>query len=255
MPYAENHGVRIHYRVAGEGPPLVLQHGFTQSIEDWDDCSYVAGLQADYRLILVDSRGHGASDKPHDPSAYTLDKRAGDIVAVLDAIRIARAHFWGYSMGGWIGFGMAKFVPMRVDRLVIGGQIPYARSMEGTRRMVRIGIEQGGDAFVAASEERFGYKASPKDRVRMLAADLDAYLAAAQDRDSLEDILPTMQMPCCFYVGEADPIYAEAKTASQLIPGARFFSLPGLSHAGAFERSDLVLSQVIPFLRGAVDRH
>lgn len=133
MPYADNQGVRIHYQVEGDGPPLVLQHGFLQSIEDWHECDYVDALKRDYRLILVDARGHGASDKPHEPGAYPLENRVGDVVTVLDALAIQKAHFWGYSMGGWIGFGMAIFVPRRVDRIVIGGQHPYARSMEGFR--------------------------------------------------------------------------------------------------------------------------
>jgi len=64
MPYADNQGVRIHYQIEGLGHPLVLQHGFTESIEDWYECGYVDALRRDYRLILVDARGHGKSDKP-----------------------------------------------------------------------------------------------------------------------------------------------------------------------------------------------
>jgi pimeloyl-ACP methyl ester carboxylesterase len=250
MPYAANQGVRIHYRVEGAGPPLVLQHGFTQSLEEWAKCGYVAGLKSDYRVILVDARGHGDSDKPHDPAAYPLETRAADVVAVLDALDIVRSHYWGYSMGGWIGFGMAKFAPERIDRLVIGGQHPYARSSEGLRQMVRTGIADGNDAFVAAAEEMWGFKATPEIRERLGRADLQAYLAMAQDRPSLEATLPGMRMPCCLYSGEADPACEQAKSASRLIPDGHFFSLPGLSHAGAFQRSDLVLARVVPFLRG-----
>jgi pimeloyl-ACP methyl ester carboxylesterase len=250
MPYADNQGVRIHYRVEGDGPPLVLQHGFTQSVEDWYNRGYVAGLKTEYRLILVDSRGHGASDKPHDPESYALDKRAVDVVAVLDALGVARAHFWGYSMGAWIGFGMAQFAPAQVDRLVIGGQVPYARGIEGTRQMVRTGIAEGNDAFATALEKRYGGEVTPERKERLRSADLVAWLAAAQDRPSLEHILSGMRMPCLLYAGEADPLCAEAKAASPLIPNARFFSLPGLSHAGAFQRSDLVLPRVRAFLNG-----
>jgi len=75
MPYADNQGVRIHYRVEGEGPPLVLQHGMIQSIEDWYERGYVGALTAaGFRLILADARGLGRSDKPHDPAAYGLDR-------------------------------------------------------------------------------------------------------------------------------------------------------------------------------------
>jgi pimeloyl-ACP methyl ester carboxylesterase len=138
MPYAENNQVRVHYRVEGSnGTPLVLQHGFTESIVDWSDCGYVDVLRARHRLIMIDARGHGGSDKPHYPEAYRLEARVGDVVTVLDILGIAKAHFWGYSMGGWIGFGMAVFAPERVDRLVIGGSVrpqSGASSSHGPRR-------------------------------------------------------------------------------------------------------------------------
>jgi pimeloyl-ACP methyl ester carboxylesterase len=91
MPDATNDGVRIHYEREGNGPPLVLQHGFTGSLEGWRDSGYVDALKSAYELILIDARGHGRSDKPHDPAAYTLDKRAADVLAVLDDAGIERA--------------------------------------------------------------------------------------------------------------------------------------------------------------------
>src|SRR5215472_4406008 len=144
MPYADNNKVRVHYRIeGGNGRPLVLQHGFTESIEDWSECGYVDVLKCQYRLIMIDARGHGGSGKPHDPEAYRLETRVRDVVTVLDDLGIERAHFWGYSMGGWIGFGMAAFAPERVDRLVIGGQHPFAGGMAELRQMVRAGSEGG----------------------------------------------------------------------------------------------------------------
>ena len=123
MPYADNDGVQIHYRVEGEGPPLVLQHGFSESVVDWYEAGYVDALRSDYRLILIDARGHGASDKAHDPDAYELERRVADVVAVLDGLAIEKAVFWGYSMGGWIGFGTAKYSQERFRALVIGDNI------------------------------------------------------------------------------------------------------------------------------------
>jgi pimeloyl-ACP methyl ester carboxylesterase len=230
MPYADNGGVRIHYQVEGEGPALVLRHGFTESIVDWYETGYVDALRPDYRLILIDARGHGASDKPHDPDAYALNRRVSDVVAVLDALDIATALYWGYSMGGWIGFGIGKHAMERAHALVIGGQHPYARRMGSLRRMVQRGLEQGREAFVAGMEEMFGPESAARKQ-RLLAADLEAYLALAQDRPGLEDILPTMRMPCCLYAGEADPIYAEVESCSRHIPRVTFFSLPGRATA------------------------
>jgi pimeloyl-ACP methyl ester carboxylesterase len=64
MPTTINDGLRIHYEVVGSGEPLLLYHGLTGSGERWRDTGYIAGLAEAYRLILIDARGHGQSDKP-----------------------------------------------------------------------------------------------------------------------------------------------------------------------------------------------
>jgi pimeloyl-ACP methyl ester carboxylesterase len=84
VPYAVNQGIRIHYRTEGDGKPLVVQHGITDSLETWYDLGYVEALKPQYRLILIDARGHGASDKPHEPDAYDWQRHVEDIAAVLD---------------------------------------------------------------------------------------------------------------------------------------------------------------------------
>ena len=84
MPHVVNDGVSIHYYVEGHGAPLILEHGFTDSSEIWFEQGYVEALKTKYNLVLIDSRGHGQSDKPHDPASYTPAKFASDIVAVLD---------------------------------------------------------------------------------------------------------------------------------------------------------------------------
>jgi pimeloyl-ACP methyl ester carboxylesterase len=247
MPYASNSGIQIHYEVDGTGPTLVLQHGFTQCLEDWFECGYVAALRSKYQVVLIDARGHGGSDKPRDETSYALDCRAADVTAVLDALGIKKAHFWGYSMGGWIGFGMAKYAPQRVDRLVIGGQHPFARDQSGFRQWLRIGITGDRVALVAAFEKMVG-PISDAYAARLSTGDLKAWLAAAADRVGIESMLGAMAMPCCLYAGEADPVFAQAKLASERIPDARFFSLPGLSHLQAFVESHRVLPPVTKFL-------
>ncbi len=107
MPYTDNEGTLIHYEVVGNGPPLLLQHGMLWDLEGWERWGYAESLKQEFQLVLVDARGHGGSDKPHTSSAYTLSKHVSDLVAVLDALEIPTAHYWGFSMGGWIGFGMA----------------------------------------------------------------------------------------------------------------------------------------------------
>src|SRR2546430_6700803 len=107
MPYADNQGIRIHYQNEGEGPPLVLQHGFTQSVRDWYLAGYVDALKPAYQLILIDARGHGGSEKLHDRAAYTWPIPVYDVITVLDHLHLPCVHFWGYSMGGgdWIWSG------------------------------------------------------------------------------------------------------------------------------------------------------
>src|SRR5262245_61849210 len=150
MPYASNGGVRIRYEVEGTGPPVVLHPGFTQCLEDWADAGYVAALRDRCRLVLIDPRGQGRSDKPHDPAAYSRQQRVGDVLAVLDAEGIARAHVWGYSMGGYIAYALGVLAPDRVASLVVGGQAPFKgnpRPTEGDATLAA--LRQGMAALLA----------------------------------------------------------------------------------------------------------
>ena len=246
MPYANNHGIRIHYDVEGEGSPLVLQHGITWSARRWYQLGYVDALRADYRVILVDARGHGASDKPHDRTMYQLPLYVSDVVAVLDDLDLDRAHYWGYSMGGWIGFGMAKYAPERVDSRVIGGSHPYEVRVPPSNRL------DGSDpqAFLEALYGRIGVdlaKLSSEARDQLLANDFRALAAALQDRPSLEDVLPAMRMPCLLYVGEADPVCPRVRECVRHMPNALFLSLKNLDHGAAFREAQLVLPHVTRF--------
>jgi pimeloyl-ACP methyl ester carboxylesterase len=248
MPYAHHQGLRIHYHVDGEGPPLVLQHGFTSSLKSWSVNGYVEALRHDYQLILVDARGHGASDKPHDPAAYTLALRAGDVVAVLDALHLHTATFWGYSMGGRIGFGLAKYAPERLMALIVGGMHPYERRLPAASR-----VEAADpDAFAAALFGRLGVNPDtlpPERREEFLANDFQALAALQRDEPSVEEILPTMTMPCLLYASDADPYYAGTQRCVQAIPHATFIALQGLDHSAAFREAGLVLPYVTRFLQ------
>jgi pimeloyl-ACP methyl ester carboxylesterase len=248
MPYAHSQGIRIHYQVDGEGPPLVLQHGFTLSVQSWYREGYVEALRHDYQLILVDARGHGASDKPHDPAAYVLSSWVSDVVAVLDALHLSTAHFWGYAMGGWIGFGMAKYAPERLHALIIGGADPYERRVPASSRLD--GSDR--DAFLTALFGRLDVNAAAFPAARreeLFANDFRALAAAQQDRPSLEAMLPTMTMPCLLYASDADPIYPKVQACAQQVPNAAVFALHGLDHSAAFREAGLVLPHVTQFLQ------
>jgi len=246
MPFANNQGVRIHYEVEGEGPPLVMQHGFSDSLQTWYELGYVDGLEPDYRLILVDARGHGASDKPYEPEAYKPECNAGDVVAVLADLLISRAHFFGYSMGGWIAFAMAQYAFEHIHSLVIGGGNPAPPTMPDP--FLEALRQRGAEAIPAL----WGVPLQPSLKARLLANDTQALIAYRIQRlasPGFTEILPTMTMPCLLFAGEADRIYPANQQFVIRMPNATFFSLPGLGHADTFFRSDLVLPHVTRFLR------
>jgi len=215
---------------------------------------YVEPLQRDYRLILIDARGHGSSDKPHDRAAYTWPIPMEDVVAVLDHLQIPHAHVLGYSMGGEVCFGLAKYAPTRVISLFIGG-MPAQENSFATFHGV-----DGTDpeAFFAAFGAKLGVRLPPDRKARMSKNDLPALAAAAQTRPSVEEVLPQMTMPCLLFVGEADPWYPLVQDNARRMPKATVVSFPGLGHAEVSRQADLMLPPVTQFfqavLAGTVER-
>lgn len=244
MPFVTNQGVRIHYESIGKGPALVMHHGTTGSSEDWIEAGYVDALKADHQLILPDSRGHGQSDKPHDPTAYELALRTSDIVAVLDDLGIQTADYFGYSLGGWIGFGLAKHAPHRFRSFVFGGSHPYAENMQSFRDL----MPRDREVFAAMVDQVFGSRLTPAMRTRLLANDLDALHALTQDRDSNADVLPSMTVPCLLFVGELDPRLVQVRQCASDLPNVTFFSLPECDHIATPARSELVIPHLKAFL-------
>jgi pimeloyl-ACP methyl ester carboxylesterase len=243
MAFANSNGVRIHYEVEGDGLPLVIQHGYSDSIKTWYELGYVDALKGTHRVILVDARGHGASDKPHDTAAYAKELQAADVVSVLQDLNIPRADYWGYSMGGRIGFALAQYAPQSVRSLIIGGAAADGRSRigDGFRKALRA----GGAEVVPGL---WGAPLPDALRARLITNDVQALEAARVDSLGFADVLPTMSMPCLVYAGTADPIYPVVEATVAEMPTVTFFSLPGLGHAEGLFRADLVLPRVTEFL-------
>ena len=116
-------GLRIAYERAGAGPPVVLVHGFGSSKEqNWKSTGWYGSLsEAGFCVLAIDNRGHGESDKPHDPLLYHHDRMAEDVLTVLDAAGIESAPYVGYSMGGLIGLRFLALFPDRITCLALGG--------------------------------------------------------------------------------------------------------------------------------------
>jgi len=207
---------------------------------------YLEALKHDYRLILVDARGHGHSDKPHTPDAYEMALRAGDVVTVLDAVHVPTTHFMGYSMGGRIGFALAQYAPERFASFILGGSAPYQRPQTQADPLLQM-LRKGPEAIA------WDAPLPPALQARMLANDIEALIACRTntlESPGYEDVLPTMTMPCLLYAGEADATYPGVKECVLHMPNVTFFFLPGLKHAETFFRSDLVLPHMTRFLQG-----
>jgi pimeloyl-ACP methyl ester carboxylesterase len=244
MPDAHNGVIRIHYETEGAGPPLLLHHGSSGSGADWRDLGYVDALKHEYKLILIDARGAGASDKPHDAAAYDPALRAGDVVAVLDDLGVRHAHYFGYSLGGWVGFLLAKYAPDRCTSLILGGAHPYDENMQPARDR----MPKEMDAFMPSMEQAYGSHLTPAMRGRLQQSDLLAVEAMTQDRSSIADVLPGIKMPCFLFAGDADPRFAKVQQCAAQLSNATFFSLPGRDHVGGLVASALVVPRIKAFL-------
>lgn len=255
MPFVTNGSVKIHYQVSGNpaGPPLLLHHGFTQNLYSWHMRGYVKGLGNRFRLILPDARGHGQSDKPHDAEAYSMgdssgslrSNRVNDILAVLDALKIEQTHFFGYSMGGRVGFALAQQAPERLHKLIIGGAHP------GNEDLAAFQGVNGTDsaAFITAFEAMIGESLSPLAQDFIKANDLVALAAAAQPRPSLVEDLSQLDLPMLLFSGARDRRLAKIQACAQQLPNATFELLDGVNHVEAIAQSGTVIPLLQSFLR------
>jgi pimeloyl-ACP methyl ester carboxylesterase len=264
MSYAVNtlDGTRVYFEDdGGEGAAVVLHGGFLDPIDEVRESKIAQALPADeFRLIYVDHRGLGQSDKPHNPDAYGMPLRAADPIAVLDALGVERAHFIGTSWGGRLCFGIGEHSPERVLSLVIGGQQPYAWPGSPITRVVTEGLVasriQGMEALVRALEGFWGVRFPDPRRARWLGNDpaaLRAAWEAALAEGPVSEDLRAWQIRCLIFIGEGDVDFLDqARQAANEIPNAEFISLVGLDHYGAHTgQDDPVLDAILRTLRGA----
>ena len=243
MPYADSSGVQINYEVEGnpDGPPLVLQHGLTGYLESWRERGYTEVLGADYRLILIDARGHGRSDKPHEPAAYARELRAADVGAVLSDLGIEKTHYFGYSMGGRIGCALLSHAPERLISAGMGGFNPYvtasARIMPATHEEFERGIDARPNL-------------TPEIRARLVANDLEALRASTVGSagPAMTDGALDHQLPILFFSGENDAPFEGAKKAAAAAANGQFFFVPEADHQGAIADVNFVAPRVKAFL-------
>lgn len=258
MPYATNDGIEIYYQVVGEGPPIILAHGFGLDGEAWRDWGYVDGLQVDYKLILVDLRGHGRSGKLYDPNAYHTRLMAHDCISVLDDMGIEKAHFWGYSMGGGVALSMVQLAPERLFSLIIGGSHPYDRDegeLDAYNWILDI-LEGGLEAYMDFFGEQLNIMTPSMKERAQTSYDFEALKVCflSDAGEGFEDTVQKIHLPCLVYVGEDDDAeYSGAKRFAEELSSSRFVSFPGFDHMKAGTESEAVLPHVKKFMEECVE--
>jgi pimeloyl-ACP methyl ester carboxylesterase len=200
----------------------------------------------------MDVRGHGQSDKPHDPAAYVIPQQVADVVAVLDQLGLAQVHYWGYSMGAGNGFGVGLFAPERIASFILGGNDPTDAGVEAADVFIPL-LSQGMEPWiVAVMEQGGGQRLAEPLRTRVLANDPEALIALARAWRLDPDLTPAlarMTMPCLLYAGDQDePIHSRCIQAVKQLPEAEFVSLPGLDHLGAAFDAEPILPYARAFL-------
>jgi pimeloyl-ACP methyl ester carboxylesterase len=254
MPEVSNQGVKIRYEMTGQGRPLVLLHGWLCDRSWWAETGYIDDLRQDHRLVLVDMRGHGESDKPHDGAAYHAASFAGDVLAVADAEGLDRFAIWGLSYGGWVGWQTADAAPLRVSALITTGSWdPSPGTQEDWLKYTEPDLEVIRSRGIAAvieqfEDERFQFP----DAVRrvLLRSDPEAMIACQSSElvsDGVAD-LEGFPVPALVIVGELeDPDGGAARTAAKIAHGESL-TLAGMGHAAATAASGLTIPTARAFL-------
>jgi pimeloyl-ACP methyl ester carboxylesterase len=224
------HGeVEIAFLDEGAGEPIVLVHGFASTKEvNWVNPGWVATLTgADRRAIALDNRGHGASSKLYEPSAYHSATMTEDVRALLDHLSIERADVMGYSMGARIAALLAVNHPKRVRSVVLGGL--------GIRLVKGVGLSETiADALEARS---LADVSDPTDRsfrsfAEQTKSDLKALAACMRgSRQTLSrEQVAGIRVPVLVAVGTEDKVAGSAQELAALIPGARALDIPNRDH-------------------------
>ena len=224
MQHATNRGCRIAFECTGEGPLVLLQHGLLSRRRTWHDNGFVEALAPDFRVVTVDSLGHGNSDKPADPRAYRREARADDLAAVLDVLEVERAHLVGYSMGGWMAAGFAARHADRLRSVTLGGWDPV-----GGRTAAQTGPIDFETMLAGA-----------RARAPQLTAWIDAETTpgvracweALSEIEGAEAALAVCPAPVLLWAGKDDPVHDALKALASRLAGATFRAVPG-DHLGA----------------------
>jgi pimeloyl-ACP methyl ester carboxylesterase len=238
-------GVRIHYLTVGDaGSPVVLIHGYTANAEGkWMKSGIAQALGARHRVIAIDARGHGQSDKPHDPAKYG-PRMATDVLELMDHLKIARAHIHGYSMGGSILTQILARAPERVITAIYGGSGPQETDPAWQAKVPKDPEPPAaGDPKTPRGERWSAYPGF--DRAALDAVQKYPWKPGERDVN-----LPALMLPMLAIVGELDRPNARTHRLSRESRNFTLLVLPGETHGSAHLNPNYT-SALVKF----IDRH
>ncbi len=232
MASFDSNGVSIHFEDRGDGEPVVLVHGFGSRAEhNWGITGWYKTLAPNYRVVALDCRGHGASDKPHDVKAYGGTSMEDDVMRMMDHLGLERALLMGYSMGARISMGLLARHPERLRAVVLGG---VGAGMGVADPLVRKPIVAAllTDEKTKITDPRArlfrDFAEANKNDLKALAA------CMAADR---EPITPSHftnnRVPVLLVVGTEDELVSRPEDVVIMIPGAKLLKLNGRNHLNA----------------------
>ena len=237
MAMLARNGVNIYYETHGEGPVILLSHGYSATSQMWR--GQIAPLSKKHKLVIWDMRGHGQSDYPSDQSEYSEDKTVGDMLALLDHVGAKTAIVGGLSLGGYMSLAFNASHPDRVRALLIIDTGPGFKKDEA---------REGWNQNALRTAERY-----EKDGLGQLGS-ASAERATARHRDAtglaragrgmltqknarVIESLPNVKVPSLVIVGAKDtPFLAASDYMTAKIPGAEKVVIPDAGHAANIDQ-------------------
>ena len=251
MPFLDRSGVKIYYEDHGHGPAILLSHGYGATCRMWD--AQIAAFAPRYRSIVWDMRGHGETDDPEDPAAYSEALTVEDMAALLRRCRIDRAVIGGLSLGGYMSLAFQLTHPEMVRALMLfdtgpGFRNPEARRAWNERAHQRANdLETRGFAALGESDE---VRMSKHRSTRGLAGAARGMLAQADDNHIIAG-LDKIAVPTLVLVGADDTHFLAATDyMARKIPGAVRVTIPDAGHASNLHQPAAFNRAVQDFLEG-----
>ena len=252
-------GYRLAYRLDGaaDKPVLVLSNSIATTVHMWD--GQVGALAAHFRVLRYDARGHGQSDAP--TGAYSMDRLGRDVVELLDALGIARAHFLGLSLGGLVGQWLGIHAPERIDRLILSNTSAHLGPVsEFDARIAALRVSPDMDAVAKA----FLANWFPAHMLEPAAPDIEPFremllstspqglagsYAAVRDND-MRRTIALIDRPTLVIAGTNDTVTlaSHGEYIAATVPGAQLVMLPAV-HLPNVEHPDTYVRTVLDFLQ------